>query len=149
MAKQPPPMTAVSEIENIIYDQNGEVICVVGPKEYAVQGPGGSISLHKRSQNIETVDHQIWNPSMAMGPKPILLGVCNLCRQESFSLFTRKHPSHGLCTLKNGRLCTDCGVFVCPHHRKVGSDGKARCPRCARNRRVRGLLTWVFFTQGD
>lgn len=145
VAKQPPPIPAVSEIENAIYDQDGEVICVVGLKEYAVQEPDGSISLHKRSQNIETVDHQIWNPSMAMGPKPILLGCCVICRSGSFSMFKRNRPSHGLCTLKNGRLCTDCGLFVCPHHRKVGSDGRARCPRCARNRRVRGLLTWVFF----
>ena len=142
------PMPAISEIESVIYDQKGEIICAIGLKEYAVVDPNGTISIRKCSQNIETVDHQIWNPAQAMGPKAILLGVCTLCRQESFSLFTRKPPSHGLCTLKNGRLC-ECGLFICPHHRKVGSDGVARCPRCARKRRIKGFLTRIFFSTGD
>lgn len=137
---------AKQKIQTIIYGKDGRPILTIGMEEYAVQEPDGSMSVRKISQNLVLEDGQAWNPSMMMGNKPILLGVCEHCRDPAPSLLQHRRPSHGLVALHRAKLCADCGQLLCPRHQERCRDKKYRCSTCARKSAIKGLLRRLFFT---
>jgi len=141
---QVPP--AKQQIQALIYGRDGKPILTIGMEEYAVLEPDGSVSVRKIGENLVTEDGQVWNASMMMGNKPILLGLCELCRDPAWSLLHGKRQSHGLVTQRGGTLCAgDCGRLLCPRHRTRCRDGKYRCRACARRFRIKDFLHRLLF----
>ena len=124
-----------------LHDMYGELILAIGVREYAVQ-VNGVTELRKNADSIATVDGLQWNPLMAMRPNdPIFLAVCEFCRHPEVRFLRREAPTSGLVTLQNAVQCVGgCGMITCPRHRRVGSDRKPRCLRCARRHSI-----WRFF----
>ena len=111
-----------------ITDERGEVILEITQNEYMVV-EDGSLNSYSHYHNIQLVDGMAWNPSMLTGNKPVYIGVCSICRRRSLNPFKRR--THGLVSMGRAKLCT-CGALCCPKHRRLCSDNKWRCHRCAR-----------------
>ena len=137
-----PPVRQVTK--SFLYDKNGQLIKSLGMEEETVPGPNGELHVIKRSENMTLMDGTVYNPSMSMGPRPMRIRVCDVCRDSSFSLFNRGGDSHGLTS--SAKLCTSCGKSLCPHHRKRCRDRQVRCASCAAKFKVKGLLRKLFFT---
>jgi len=135
----------IQEIHTVIKNRHGQEILTIGMEEYAVKDPDGTISVRKVSQNIELVDGTIWNPSMMLGDKRILIGVCSLCREASMNPLHPRTPSHGLVAIKHAKVCAGCGQLLCPSHQVVCADHRRRCPRCARKHSIKHFFHRLFF----
>ncbi len=138
---------AKQQIQTVIYGKDGNPILTVGIEEFAVQEPDGSISVRKVSQNIILEDGQAWNPSMMMGNKPILVGVCEICRNPYWGFPFREKSSHGLVALGRATRCAGrCGRLLCTRHRIRCRDRRYRCKPCARRFALKRFFLKLFFT---
>ena len=130
----------------VIQDKYGNVILEIGITKYMVRHPDGSIDYYQKSYNIQTSDSVQWNPGFLMANPPIHIGICDQCRNPSFSFFRKEVATHGIVTLGRAKLC-ECGTLCCPAHRKLCSDGRWRCLACAKKYMVKELLRPIFFTR--
>ena len=139
-------MPAVNRsVQTIIHDEVGNPILIIGMWEFTVVEPDGTVSEHKHGDSIQLVDGLAWNPSMMAGANPILLTTCPTCRNPPVSLFKHERSNHGLLSVRNARVCADCGTVTCPRHRRL-IGGHWRCLRCARWYRLKRLIRPIFFS---
>ena len=127
----------------ILRDVNGGELLRIGMRTYSVMLPGEAFVERRISDNLETVDGISWNPSMLQQNNPILLAACGACRRGS----ALRRPNHGLCTVRNARMCIACGVVCCPRHGRLCQDRHFRCLSCTRLFRLRRLVRPIFFAR--
>jgi hypothetical protein len=140
-----PNNNRVTQGLTVLRDLDGSPILQVGFYEYNVTIPNGPKLLRRINENIRLVCGLEWNPSMMLAPKPLLVCVCQQCRQPRFSLFFRKAPTHGIVSLEQAKHCVDCGTNCCPSHRKLASDNKWRCIECNKKFKRKNLFRSIFF----
>jgi len=140
------PGTA-SLYDNTVYDEHGNVILQVVSGQYLVTTPDGTVTSRSVGSTIELVDGTQWSPAQAaVKDNPIRVGVCILCRHPPYQFPRRQKPRHGLVSLRRAKRCASCGRLICPHCRKMRTDGKWRCIVCYRRHWWRMLLLRLFFS---
>lgn len=125
---------------NTIRDKHGNIVLEASQNEYVVISKDGTITSYTQYNNITLVCGTIWNPTMMYAKPPILVGVCETCRESRLL----KARTHGLVAMHMAKLCV-CGALVCPSHRRLGKDGKWRCPGCHSKYMIKNLLKPLFF----
>jgi hypothetical protein len=140
----PPTQNTIYSVE----DLHGNLILEVRQEEYMVLQPNSPPTLFTRYQNILLVCRTVWNPSMLQAKPPVLLGVCEICRNPPVRLFGRERPTHGLVAVYRAKLCSHCGTLCCPRHRRE-HDGRWLCLSCASRHGVVRLLTPIFFRKEE
>ena len=131
-----------------IQDMNGDVILEIGLEDTRIRQPDGSVVSQRNSVSIRTTDGSIWSPVQWMTKPPRYVGICDQCRNPSFSLFCREKPTHGIVLMTRAKLC-ECGALCCPKHRKLCWDGQWRCLSCAKKHIAKHLLMSVFFSRQE
>ena len=139
MAAGPLGMPSVNRFgQTLAFDVRGRPILTITSRQFTVMEPNGTVSVHEEDEWIQLVDHVMWSPSLLAGPHPVLLAVCEACRKPPVS-------SHGCLSVRNCRVCVDCGTGTCARHRKL-IDGHWRCLTCTRGYRIKNFLRSLFFS---
>lgn len=102
----------------------------VGTKETE---PGTFVS--RRAENIETADGFLGNPIQSNRRVPIDFAICAHCARPVWQFPMRPRPMSGVTRMDATKLCHNCGVRLCPKHRRR-DRAVWRCWRCSR---------WHFF----
>ena len=140
------PGTA-SLYDNSVCDEDGNPILQVVSGQYIVTEPDGTMTSRSINSTIELMDGLQWSPALAaLKDRPIRVGVCQFCRYPPYRFPVRARPKHGLVSMRRAKRCASCGRLMCPKHRKMGTDGKWRCPVCSRRHGWRMLLLRLFFS---
>lgn len=121
-------------VETIIPDEHGNEVLRTRMTVSTTITPEGTLRERKTSEDVQTCDGFLWNPSQRYTQNPVNLAVCEVCRTRS--------SSHGLCTSANIRRCHKCRKACCPRHSRLCSDDRYRCPKCARWFWLGAWLTW-------
>ena len=141
-----PPMqlpTASQVFRTVLSDEQGMPILDVSAGEYMVHDPHGNITIRKENHSILLMDGLEWCPAQAA---QIRVGVCECCRHPPYRFFFRERPRHGLLSMAKAKRCTACGLLLGPRHRHLGHDGRWRCVRCGRSRRLKDFFLGIFFS---
>lgn len=147
MASQIPSPNANKhkQIITVLRDFDGTPILQIGLYEYTVKVPNGPAVTRRIGENMRLVCGLMWNPSMMLAAKPILVGICQQCRRPKSSLFFQKKATHGVVSLEQAKHCVDCGTCCCPSHRQLGSDNKWRCLDCSSKFKRKSIVKSIFF----
>lgn len=135
-----PPGAPNNNTLNTITDVNGNIVMQIRQDEYVVVSNDNSVTSYAHYKSITLVCGTVWNPTMMFAKPAVLVGVCGVCRQHG--LFKKR--THGLVAMHMAKLCV-CGKLCCPQHRRLGKDGKWRCPVCHNKYRMKKLFRPVFF----
>lgn len=133
-------------IHNVVRDTDGSEVLRTTAQTVMITHGDGKVEHHQLFENVLLADGTNWNASMLDKPEG-QLGVCACCREPTYRFPMRSQPTHGLIRLAYAKICVECGQLTCSKHRKLGSDGKWRCIRCAPRAKARGLLSAIFFAE--
>lgn len=142
------PTTMCQANELVIHDRDGRPLLIAGKRTITVFSPNGDTSVYERTAGIRLVDGLIWTPEMLTHNPPVLLTVCDICRNPPASFLNRERATHGLLSVRNARTCggSRCGRISCPRHRGL-FDGQWLCPSCGQWVRIKQLLRPLLFRE--
>lgn len=144
MAKRFDLLPVDSTVETDMLDVDGSQILETSSGECTDIDQNGVAKTRKRFTHRALVDGIMFSSSM-LWQNAISLVVCNCCRRPPVRWWGRERPCHGLLSAANSTRCSRCGQICCPRHRYQLNDGSACCVRCGRFRRLKSLLSILFF----
>ena len=149
MAQGQPNMPVVNHfVSTAIHDLYGVLVLLITLRDFTVFEPDGTVSQYKHNDSVQLVDGLEWSPGIMVGGEPILLTVCPTCRNPPVSFFRYERATHGLLSVRNARVCVNCGIVTCPRHRRL-IGGRWRCLSCARWYRVKRVVRPIFFSSHE
>ena len=125
--------------QTTVYDTKGRPILALTARQFTVMNPDGTITVYDIGDWIQLMDGLMWNPALLAQANPVLLTVCEACRKPPTS-------AHGCLSVRNCRVCIDCGRGTCARHRKL-VGGHWRCLSCARMYRFKRFIQSLFFAR--
>ena len=136
-------------IDTRVFDEQGQEIYIGRFSQETVHDPqDGSVATHTEAESTTLTSGENYHPGMSTGPKPIMLtGVCEACHSTSLWPWTWR-KTHGLTKVQHLKRCQDCGMPLCPRHRRESRvDRKPRCLKHHRRHMFRHYVKCIFLVE--
>jgi len=128
MARHQPNTDVTQTIVTIYRDEEGNEIHRAQYRKKVRRQPNGSLVVETSAENFALSSGEITNPNEAAN-RPV--AVCAFCGTTPSIWPWRRRPTTRLCSVEHLKYCSDCGIPVCPRHRRRSAkDSRWRCTRC-------------------
>ena len=132
--------------ETRVFDEEGREIYTGRYSQETVHDPqDGSVTTCTEAESTTLTTGETYHPGMSNGPNPIMLtGICEACRDSNRWPWSGRR-THGLTNAQHLKHCHDCGMPLCPRHRRQSRiDRKWRCLKDHRRHMLKHYLRCIF-----